>query len=138
METSRQQPSGPQVFPLIIDKTGVFGGNFFDIPVALPFPCNTFFIASVQSGDEANSIIMYFNALNYPRGFPMTTLNGNEQIFWLTSFDAIGPLYRTVIRFKEKITNFFVAIGSENGHLSRYCIFCTNDDELSVRGGIYT
>lgn len=140
LQTSRQAVSGPHIFFALVDKAGVIGGNFWDIPVVLPFPCNTFFLCSVKAGDEANSIVMYLQSLNKPRGFLFTSLNGNEPLFYLNTTNIIlaGPVYRGVIRFREAITSFFVAIGSENGELSRYCIGCSNDDELNLRGGIYT
>jgi hypothetical protein len=135
---SRQSLSGPQIFFLTFDFTQAIGGNIWDVPFALPFPCNTFFISSVKGGDEINSLILYFKALGYPLNFPFTTLKGNEQIYYLNSVLTTGPVYRTVLRFKDPVLNFFLAIGTENGHASRYTIGCTNDDELELTGGIYT
>lgn len=135
---SRQSLPGPQIFHLIVDITGIIGGNIFDLPQQLPFPCNTFFLESVRQGDEANSLIMYFQKLNLPRAFSFATFSGNEPIYFLTSNRTTGPVYRTVLRFKEPVTNFFVGIGTEDGVGSQYCIGCTNDDEMEIYGGIYT
>ena len=136
--TSRQQLSGPQIGFIIVDKVGLIGGDLFDIPVVAPFPCNTFFVASIRGGDEGNTLIMYFNKLGYPQGTDFTTLKGSEQIFYFFSTLTLGPFYRSVLRFSQPVTNFFVALGTENGNASRYCIACTNDDEMTLRGGIYT
>jgi hypothetical protein len=136
---SRQSLSGPQIFFLLADFVGLIGGSIWDVPITLPFPCNTFFIASIRSGDEANSVAMYFQPLNRPRGSAFTSLNGTEQIFYLNTTNIVtGPFYRSVIKFKESVTQFFLAIGTENGGASRYTIGCTNDKELKLTGGIYT
>lgn len=137
---SRQYTSGPQITPLTFDFRALIGGNLFDIPVSLPFPCNCFFLASISQGGESNSLVMYFNKLNYKQGTSfVTNWQGLEQVFYFNvGQQAAGQNYRSVIRFKEPVTQFFLAIGTENGSGQRFTIFATNDDELELSGGLYT
>jgi hypothetical protein len=136
---SREPISGQQICSVTFDGTQLIGGSIWDIPFTLPFPCNAFFLASVQSGDEANSAIMYFTPLQKPRNFSFNLLSGTEQIFYLNNAQILlgGVIYRGFFRFKEPVTSFFAAFGSENGHISRYTIAATNDPGFELHGGIY-
>jgi hypothetical protein len=127
-----------------VDKVGVIGGNFWDIPVTLPMPCNTFFIGSIRGGDEANSICISFVPTNRPRGFAFPG-DGTEKMFNMKMNSNIagpGPNYYGLLRFGVSVQNVFFSIGSENGNLSRYSIGCCNDigDDkkgFRIRGGLY-
>jgi hypothetical protein len=117
----------------------VIGGSFWDILTPLPAPCNTFFLGSVKTGDEANNIAMSLTPLNKPRGFAFTALVGKEPIFFLTTPSFVtGPVWRAVIRFAEPVEQVYFHIGSENGNLSRYSIGCINTDKaFKLTGGLY-
>lgn len=135
---SRTYLSGPEIFWLIVDKVGVVGGSFWDIPFQLPFPCNTFFIGAIKTGDEANSIMMSFILQNKPRGFSFSNLTGTEQLFPMTSSNlAIGPHLYSVLTFKEPSQLVYFNIGSENGNLSRYSIGCVGSTGFKIKGGLY-
>lgn len=133
---SRQILSGEQIFFLNANFIGSIGGNHFDIPFQLPFPCNTFFIASVNQGRENNTLAMSLIPTGLPTGTPFTTLKGTEQIFYLT-----GPItnYRSVIRFKEAIFPLiYLSFGTETGLPGQYTIGCVRGKQFYLRGGCYT
>lgn len=136
---SRQYLSGPTIFWAVVDKTGVIGGNFWDIPVQLPFPCNTFFIGSIRSGDEANSLWMSFMPTNKPRGALFTAMTGQEQVFPLNGSQLIlaAPHTYCVLRFKDVQNTVYFHMGSENGALSRYSVACAQGFDINIRGGLY-
>lgn len=138
LQTARQSLPGPQMFALTLDLRPLIGGNIFDLLQTLPFPCNTIFLASVQGGDEANSLAVSLVPTGIPTGTSFTALTGNQSLIFLTSNLTTGPFYRTVIRFKEPVTRFFLHIGGENGHFSRFTLLCTNDEQLELVGGVYT
>jgi hypothetical protein len=137
---SRQYLGGPVVFWLTIDLIGVLGGNFWDIQENLPFPCNCFFVGSVHSGDEANSLYFSFIPTNKPRGFSFGAFNGNEQIFQLVGSQVMGgPHYYGVFRFKDPVQLLYFHMGRENGTFSRYSVGCFagGSDAVDIRGGLY-
>lgn len=138
---AREYLSGPRIFYLNFNFLNLIGGNIWDVPSQLPFPCDTFFIASVLSGTENNSAVMYFQPLNKPRNFPFNALSGQEQIFYLTrnpQVIVVGPTYYSVLKFKEKVMNPYFAFGTEIGHGGIYTIACSDDDGINIRGGLYT
>jgi hypothetical protein len=137
---SRQYLGGPEIFWLVIDKVGSIGGNIWDIPVQLQRPCNTFFIASVKSGDEANTLAMSFIPMNKARGTSFVSgLTGQEQLFFMkcTGVEGGTPFYFGVLKFKEAVQQLYFHMGTENGEASRYTIGCVAGTDFDIRGGLY-
>lgn len=136
---SRQYLSGPTIFWALVSKLGVVGGNYWDIPISLPFPCNTFFIGSIKEGDEANSLYMSFMPTNKPRGTSFATLTGQEQIFPLNPAQLLlsAPHYYGVLKFKEASNLVYFHMGQENGELSQYSIGCVVGTDFDIKGGLY-
>lgn len=133
---SRVYQPGPQIFFLNANFIGSIGGNHFDIPFQLPFPCNIFFIASINQGRENNTLGMSLVPTGLPTGTPFTHFVGTEQFFYLT-----GPLnnYRSVIRFREPVfPQIFISFGTETGLPGQYTIGCVRGKKFWLRGGCYT
>lgn len=133
---SRQVISGPKIAYASFTLFPFIGGFFADIPVQCPFPINVVFLASVKTGDEADTLFISLAPTGKPRG-STPPVSGTEQIFYLTSNVATGPTYRTVVRFEQPVLNFFVSAGSENGHLPNFTLGLVEDDALQLSGGIF-
>lgn len=134
---SRQYLSGPQIFYAQVQNPGPNGQA--DVVVNTPFPVNSFFIVSRKGGTEANSVFFHLTKLNknYTTVNVASTATGLEQWISMNTLPASGPNYLSVIRFKEKMNQFFLDIGFEGGS-GPITIACVADDELQVTGGLYT
>jgi hypothetical protein len=134
---SRTYLSGPEIFYAIIQNPGPNGQA--DVLVNLPFPCNSFFIVSRKGGTEANSIFFHLTKLNKLYATPnvASTMVGTEQWISLNSLPSTGPNYLTVIRFREKILQFYLDVGVEGG-AGPLSVGCLADDEMTISGGLYT
>lgn len=132
---SRQVLSGPQIAYLTITGGAVATG---DIPLNLPFPCNAFFIASVKTGQENSTIAFHLAKLQKTYAGVALTALGTEPWIPMTAPPAGGPVYRTVIRFKEPIfPQAFVDLGAEGGANTVLTIGVVRDDNFLLSGGIY-
>lgn len=134
---SRQYLSGPQIFYAVIQNPGPNAQA--DVVVNTPFPCNTFFIVSRKGGTENNSLFFHLTKLNksYTGVNVATVATGFEQWISMNTLPASGPNYLTIIKFKEKINQFFVDVGTEGG-AGPITVACLSDDEISLTGGLYT
>jgi hypothetical protein len=132
---SRQQPSGPQIFFQTIQNAGPNAQA--DVLIQCPFPCNSFFISSVKGGTETSSVMFHLAKLGKNYIAPAINAVGNEPWISLNINPAAGPIYRTVIRFKETILQFFLDIGFEGG-AGPITIACVADDAIQITGGLYT
>ncbi len=132
---SRMQPSGPQIFYFTFNNPGPNAQG--DLLVQLPFPCNSFFMTSVKGGTEASSIFFHLTRLGKIYGGAAIAAVGNEPWISLNTLPASGPNYRTVIRFKEKILQYFLDVGFEGG-AGQITIANVGDDDLTITGGLYT
>lgn len=132
---SRQQLSGPQIFYFTFNNTGP--NATADLLVNLPFPCNSFFLTSVKGGTEASSVMFHLSKIGRVYAAAAITALGTEPWISLNANPASGPIYRTVIRFKEKINQFFLDVGVEGG-AGFITLACVGDNDLQVTGGLYT
>jgi hypothetical protein len=132
---SRQTPSGPQIFFTTIQNAGPTAQA--DVPVLLPFPCNSFFITSVKGGTENSSCFFHLTKLQKTYTLAAIAAQGTEPWISMNALPASGPMYRTVIRFKEKMMQFFLDIGFEGG-AGPITIACVGDDAIQITGGLYT
>lgn len=133
---ARQYLSGPQIFFAAVAATAL---GQADVVVNVPFPANCFFVVSRKGGTENNSLFFHLTKLNksYTTANVATVATGAEQWISMNTLPATGPNYLTVIRFREKINQFFLDIGAEGG-AGPITIACVADDELQVNGGLYT
>lgn len=132
---ARQNLSGPQIFYATIQNVGPNAQA--DVTVALPFPCNSFFINSVKGGTEASSVFFHLAKIQRQYAAAAISALGTEPWISLNTNPAGGPQYRTVIRFREKILQFFLDIGFEGG-AGPLTISCVADLDVQVTGGLYT
>jgi len=132
---SRQTLSGPQIFFFTFNNVGpnATGDNL----VQLPFPCQSFFISSVKGTTEASSVFFHLAKLLKTYASPTIVATGNEPWITLNTNPATGPNYRTVIRFKEPILQYFLDVGVEGG-AGLITIANVNDDAVQITGGLYT
>lgn len=131
---SRQFLSGPDI-AFIPVQGGV--NAVADIPVNLPFPCNAFFVSAVKTGTEASSIMFHLTKIFKNYAAAAITATGTEPWISMTTLPAAGPIYRTVIRFKEPILQFFLDIGAEGGANTQITIAAVRDDSFQLNGGLY-
>ena len=136
---SRQTVSGPDILFINFNFFQLIGGSLSDIPVHIPIPCTTFFLASVKSGNENDSIIFHTKPSNLLRAKINLgpTPTGFVPFIAMTSNQAGGSTYRTVIRFKKPIQDFLLDIGTEVGQGPTFTICCVADDAMRLNGGIY-
>lgn len=134
---SRMQPSGPQIFFVTVQSPGPNGQA--DVLVQLPFPCNSFFIVNRKSGTENTTIFFHLAKLgkSYSTANVASTATGLEQWISMNALPASGPVYLTVIRFKEKILQYFLDIGNEGGP-GPITIANVADESMRLTGGLYT
>jgi hypothetical protein len=137
---SRPYLSGPQIAFMHISSRGV-GGASADVLVSLPFPCNSFFLVAEGSGGTpagANTVFFHLKALNKNYVGNSITETGFEDWIAMTAAQLSGVNYRTFIRFKEKINQFYLDIGQEGGAKTDLVIACCADDAIVVSGGMWT
>lgn len=132
---SRQSLSGPQIFFQTIQNNGPNAQG--DVLVQCPFPCNSFFLSSVKGGTEASSVMFHLTRIGRIYAVAAIAAIGNEPWISLNVNPASGPQYRGVIRFKEKILQFFLDIGFEGG-AGPITIACVADEDVQITGGLYT
>ncbi len=132
---SRGYVSGPDI--VFINLTGGNPNAIGDVLVYLPMPCNSFFVSSVQAGREASSLMFHLTTIGRNYTTPAIAALGTEPWISLTTLPAAGPIYRTVIRFKEPILQFYVDIGAEGGVNTKFTLACVRDDNLLITGGLY-
>lgn len=137
---SRPYLSGPRISYLNFNFFPLIGGALYDIPVHAPFPSNAFYLSSVKTGNEADSILMTLAPIYGKRGNnPSNNMTGRETggVIWLSNTVATGPVYRTFVRFKEPIQDFFLSIGTETGQAPTFTLACVEDDSVILRSGIF-
>jgi hypothetical protein len=93
----------------------------------------------MKGGSEATSVFFHLNKLNKIYASPnvASSATGFEQWISMSSIPATGPIYRTVIRFREKVLQAFLDIGFEGG-ATVLTLACIADDDMVVTGGLYT
>jgi hypothetical protein len=134
---SRPYVSGPQIFFLHFAFQTI-GGAQFDQRFNLPFPCNSFFLVSINK--TANSLFLHLTPTNRsnPTGSATVTVLGNEEWFPMTALQLASTNYWAAIRFKDPIQIMYLSGGSETGTSTILTLACVADDTLIVNGGMWT
>ena len=136
---ARMQTSGPQIYWAHVHKTAL-GGAKADILVPLGFPCNAFALVNALNALGQNSIFFHLRPLNKTYTGNGTNAIGTEEWIPLTNFPSgsTQPLWG-ILRFREKITQFYLDIGQEAGGGDfDITIACFNDDTVMFVGGQFT
>lgn len=135
---SRQYLSGPGVnFIPIVGQP--IGGAQYDLLVQLPQPSNVFFIASTKHITNTLMLSLTPTGKSNPLGISALTFLGTESWFPMSTAQQVGGSnYLTVLKFKEKVNQIYLSMGTESGGQNFLTLACLTDDDLSIVGGLYT
>lgn len=134
---SKPYVSGPNVFFLHIVGQ-VVGGAQFDLPFKLPFPCNTFFMASTAQVTNSLFLSLMPTRRNNQTGSGAITMLGSEEWFPMNAVPLAGTNYWAMLRFSDPTQQIYISMGTESGAPNIVTIACVADDALQMSGGIWT
>lgn len=119
-------------------STPQVGNAQSDVPFDLPYPCDCFWLSSINAA--ANTVFLHLNPLGkvYNGAGILAFITGNEEWYQLSAAQTVsGPPYFGVLSLPSKSTRIYLDVGKENGGVTTLTIGCS-DKPVLLTGGVYT